>query len=283
MLARQPSAGSASLAPSPVASSTATSAGAGAAIGLVDTPIFAPITAPTMLTTPTGSSVKPAAVAASPLAPAQLATPEVIPSPVTAAAATADAGSASKKTPVIETPVPIPASSIRFPTVSTPVAAPAAAVTAAVTAVQTPDTAITSPVAHVAGKESMMREMLLKKRQGGAMGGKRCLCNYTPYCCTVPALLSLTCCDAFNLLLSYPSSLSHFACLPLLVGLKGMAAAAGEPSAKKSKTQEPAAKTGTYLLFYITPHHFPLFLTYELPVTVRSLILSSPFSQFLSL
>ena len=72
-------------------------------------------------------------------------------------------------------------------------------------------------------------------------------------------------------------------CLPSLVGLKGMAAAAGEPSAKKSKTQEPAAKTGTCLLFYITRHYFLLFLTYELPVTVRSLTLSSTFYQFLSM
>lgn len=115
--------------------------------------------------------MKPAAVAASPLAPTQLAAPEVIPLPVTAAATAADA---AKKAPVIETPIPIPASSILFPTVSTPVAVPAVAVpvAAAVTAVQIPDTAITSPVAPVAGKESMMREMLLKKRQGGAMGGK---------------------------------------------------------------------------------------------------------------
>lgn len=120
--------------------------------------------------------MKPAAVAASPLAPTQLAAPEVIPLPVTAAATAADT---AKKAPVIETPIPIPASSIRFPTVSTPIAVPAVAVpavavpaAAAVTAVQIPDTAIKSPVAPVAGKESMMREMLLKKRQGGAMGGK---------------------------------------------------------------------------------------------------------------
>lgn len=52
-----------------------------------------------------------------------------------------------------------------------------------------------------------------------------------------------------------------------------MAAAAGEPSAKKSKTQEPAAKTGTHLIFLFSRHRSPLCLTLD---TAQSLTLFHP-------
>ena len=65
--------------------------------------------------------------------------------------------------------IPIPASSIRFPTVTTAAAVPAVAVAA----VETADPVLAPVAIPVSGKESMMREMLLKKRQGGAIGGKQ--------------------------------------------------------------------------------------------------------------
>lgn len=96
-----------------------------------------------------------------------------------ATAVTADAGLATKVAPVMDISIPMPASAIRFPTISTAATAaavPVAAVVAAAAAVEiTVPAAAPAVTPFVGGKESMMREMLLKKRQGGAMGGKLCL------------------------------------------------------------------------------------------------------------